>query len=215
MFQSSQTALTFRYYLIFFLLFIIIPSTTLCESTPPQTTPGSLTSRQPPPLTQQPSLESQPTNQPNASAELVDTDLSTPKKSTASFVKLFNDIMPVTPETTLQTICTEFTTKSAKNNCLQILEDRLRYLKSLQNLKGAMFTRQAPTQISKSPMRVRASWQEQLSFFDGPTKTNHETMTLTLQQSGKQWKIIKLQWEHPNFDPKLLPPPEINSVVDN
>lgn len=192
MIQHRQI-MTYRYNLILLLLLIISPRASLCEGAPPQTTPAAPTLRKEQPNSYQTYLQSQPTSSPDSYADLVDVDLSTPKKSTNTFIKLFNDIMPPTTTAYLQAICAKFAIPYSHNNCLDILESRLRYLKSLRNLKGASFTRQPPIQLSWFPLKLKTSWREDQSFFDGSTKINNETMTLTLQKSGNEWKILAIE----------------------
>jgi len=76
---------------------------------------------------------------------------------------------------------------------MKILESRLNSIKTLHNLKGAMFGRQPPFQVSKSPPKVIEKWQEILSFSDGSTKISDKSMAMTLEKSGKEWKILKIK----------------------
>lgn len=174
--------MTYRNSLIFLLLFISIPIAAIAKGTSPQS----------PPLTAIIPQQDQ-TNQPTAYVEIEQADLSTPKKTASSFVDLFNRIVPPTKADYLEAICTRMAIPSYKENCLKNLKNRLNYLKSIHDLKGATFKRQPPTQISKSPMKFKATWQEDLSFFDGTTKINHKAMTFTLQKSGKEWKILRVK----------------------
>ena len=77
---------------------------------------------------------------------------------------------------------------------MEVLESRAGYLKSIgRSLQGAMFSHQTSTHLSTPPMQLKASWQEILSFFDGSKKTNNKDMTITLQQSGNDWIIVKVE----------------------
>jgi len=110
-----------------------------------------------------------------------------------SFVDLYNRILPPTKTDYLQAICTKSAFPSFQENCLVILHGRLKYLNNLRDLKAAMFTRQPPVQINKSPLKLKISWQEDLSFFNGTTQINHQAMTLTLKKNGYDWKIVGIE----------------------
>jgi len=138
---------------------------------------------------------------PNSSSEerltyldVSDFNLTTPTKAVISFVQQFNGIHPAYPLTDLQEICHRSVSSSYTNSCMTMLEDRLKYLKTIaRNLKGANFKYQPPAQLNVVPMKFKASWRETLSFFDGATKFNDKSMNISLGQEGSEWKITLIE----------------------
>ena len=181
--------------LILIIILIATPIVAYCESAPQQKTAHDPSMSLPEnPQRNQLNYGSQLKDQPPSYNDFTNFTLSTPEKATKSFALLFNGIMPPTPETDLHEICLKSAIPSYREGCLQLLESRLSYLKSIRsNLKGARFTYQPSVQLSKSPMKLKANWKEELYFFDNSRKLNNKSMTITLQKSGSDWKIKKVE----------------------
>lgn len=183
------------YLAVFFFLFAgFIMTASFGESAPSQQgPPSSLQPGQPPPPTH--------TNpKPLQDAEAVsfndfsELNLSTPKKSVISFLDQLNGIMPVSPITDLQEICAKVAQPSCQKECMVLLETRLSHLKSIsKNLKGAYFVPQSLKQVSESPWKFKAAWKEQLTFNDGTTKLTDMGMSVVLEKSGEEWKILRIE----------------------
>lgn len=119
-------------------------------------------------------------------------DLSTPQKATVSFVELYNGIMPVTPLTDIQNICSKSAAESYQADCIKLLDSRLQFLKGIaRNLQDAHFSYQPLAQANEKATQFKAIWKEKFTFFDGTTQSNDKRMTITLQQSKGEWRITQ------------------------
>lgn len=165
-------------------------ASTPADGQPPPSPPPTATSSQQPKSNSEPPFREGPISY----ADFSNFNLSTPKKAVVTFVQLFNGIVPASPSTDFQEICQRTFSKSSYNSCITLLENRSRYLKSIaRNLKGARFKYQSLTQASEKPTTVTTSWREILFFFDGTMKEINQDMTISLEQSDKDWKVIQLE----------------------
>lgn len=129
--------------------------------------------------------------QPASYNDFSNFNLSTPQRASVSFIELYNGIVPATKTNDLEEICTKSATISYQRDCIALLENRLNFLRSIaKTLKGAYFSYQPLTQLNEIPMQLQASWKEKLSFFDDTTKLNNKSMTITLQKSDNEWKVL-------------------------
>lgn len=176
--------MAYRYLFLLIILSITCLQLTSHGEPPPQKLPE----------TKQASPQSQPNDQPPSFDDLENSNRTTPEKATISFTKLYNGILPSSPVSDLQAICTKSTAPSYHSACLKILEKRLSYLKSIAvKVKGAMFRYQPPSILTTSPMKLKANWQEKLTFFDGTTEINEKSMLITLHKLDRDWTIIKVE----------------------
>ena len=145
---------------------------------------------------QQPSADQKqlPTNGEISYNDFSELNFSTPKKAVISFVDQFNGILPASPETDLFGICEKVVRPSCQEDCMALLEPRLSYLKSLsKKLKGAYYIPQTLSQLSESPMKIKAAWKEQLTLKDGSRILTDKSMSFVLEKTGEEWKVLRIE----------------------
>jgi len=191
--SSGEVIMICRKILIFWLVAGLITTVATCDGASPlqeKTQPVRRDFSETSPTDSKP----QQMGQSASSIDFPNVNLLTPKKAVISFIDLFNGITPVATLTELQGICTKVVVSSYQKECMTLLESRLSYVKSAaKNLKGAYFIPQSMDQVDETPLKYNASWQEKLTYVDGPTKLTNSAMLVSLEKSGDEWRILRVE----------------------
>jgi len=135
-----------------------------------------------------------PTKEAGSCLDFSEVNLTTPKQTVISFLDQFNGVMPACPVTDLPEICAKVAQPSCKKDCLALFETRLTYLKSLRGkVQGAHFVPKSLAEMSGSPQKLSASWQEKLTFTDGTTKITDMAMLFVVEKTGKEWRVLTFE----------------------
>lgn len=184
-----------RYCIAFILLCLVgvVPGVSFSDESPAQQAPPSALSHQK--ESQKPSGETKTLQTDSVSYnDFSELDLSTPKKSVISFVNLYNGVIPVSPITDLQEICIKVAQPTYQKECVVLFGERLSYFKGISKpLKGVYCVPQSLEKDSDSPVKFTATWKEQITFTDMTTQLTTMTMSVFLEKSDKDWRVIKVE----------------------
>lgn len=185
-----------RYYiaLILLCLVVVVPRVSFSDEQSPaqQASPSALTHQKEP--KESPGKTKTLHTEAISYNDFSDLDLSTPKKSVISFVNLYNGVMPVSPITDLQEICIKVAQPAYQEKCVVLFGERLSYLKAISKpLKGVYCVPQSLKKDSDSPVKFTATWKEQITFTDMTTQLTSMTMSVFLEKSDKDWRVIKVE----------------------